>query len=451
MRYFFFITVAKGGKNKLVPLPYQKGADGIAIDTNLNTQVATNSKMLRMEYPIGTVFCSTLCELNCGSTLTPYYRCGQIYPMLPPGSTFIGGFEPNHEMRQAWKNYQDEHGTAAEPAPEAPKRKKRTLSEPAAAPSAELFGPEKETAPETARAETRKKEEVVDKRPLLEQLRTNPQFNPPTIDKEGFYVDPKNWYFIVRNIKQKINTLLTGPSGTGKTELVMLAAKKLGIPCHVYDMGAMHDAISTLLGTHRLTGGSSKFDYARFTQQIQEPCVILLDELSRAPVTTNNILFPCLDSRRRLDVEIASSFEGEGPRSIQVHPDCVFFATANLNGNGSEYSGVNELDRALSGRFIPLELDYMPADNETTVLMKRTGITSADAANIIKVAQTVRNLYAKEELTTTISTRETLACARLVADGWTTHEALEMVFLPLFNGTRTDGERSVVLKSFGKL
>jgi nitric oxide reductase NorQ protein len=237
--------------------------------------------------------------------------------------------------------------------------------------------------------------------------------------------------------------MMVGPSGTGKTELVLLACKKLGLECNVYDMGSMYDPVSGLLGVHRLQkGGESVFDYAKFTQDIQKPGVILLDELSRAPVTTNNILFPCLDSRRMLPVEMAG---GEDLRSIAVHPECVFVATANV---GAEYTGTMSLDRALVGRFFPLELDYMPLECEVQVLTKRCGILPADAENIANVAGTVRSLYGKQEISCTISTRETLAAARLVADGWTSLEAMELTFLPLFEGTRTEGERGVVAKIF---
>ena len=184
------------------------------------------------------------------------------------------------------------------------------------------------------------------------------------------------------------------------------------------------------------------FDYAKFTQDIQKPGVILLDELSRAPLGTTNILFPCLDSRRQLPVEMAG---GNDVRSISVHPDCIFIATANV---GSEYTGTMSMDRALIGRFFSIELEYMPCTEEAKVLTKRYGINANDAANIVAVAETVRSLYGKQELSCSISTRETLAAASLVADGWTALDAMELSFLPLFEGTRTDGERSIVAKIF---
>ena len=99
---------------------------------------------------------------------------------------------------------------------------------------------------------------------------------------------------------------------------------------------------------------------------------------------TNNILFPCLDSRRELPLAIAVF---EGPRSVKVHPDCVFIATANI---GSEYSGTQEIDAALMNRFLPLKVDYMPARNEIEVLKNRCKISEDDATIIVKFANEMR-------------------------------------------------------------
>ena len=211
---------------------------------------------------------------------------------------------------------------------------------------------------------------------------------------------------------------------------------------NIYNMGTMIDPISGLLGVHRLVQGGSVFDYAKFTEDIQKPGVILLDELSRAPLSANNILFPCLDSRRELPVDIAG---GNALRNIEVHPDCVFIATANI---GAEYTGTSQMDRALVDRLFPLEIEYMDEDNETKVLAKRCGIDTSEAKIIVETARTVRNLYQKGELSSTVSTRETLGAGKMVSDGWSVLEALERCFLPFFEGTKTEGERGVVYKTF---
>ena len=403
-KYYFFKTVRIESRPRLRPLPGQT-CEGGFIDPSLNVQA---DSIMRGSYPIGTVFGSASIEPRTHSS-TPFYSAGPIFPMgLSLGEYIVPSHIPPQEMTEAWNSFE----RVEEP-------KESTIS---------LFTDSGEAATPST---------------LLGQLKADKSLSVPTIRKDGFFISQKDWYLLVRNIRSKVNTLLIGASGTGKTEMVMLACRKLGIRCSVYDMGSMHDPVSGLLGVHRLQqGGVSVFDYAKFTQDIQQPGVILLDELSRAPATTNNILFPCLDSRRELPVEIAG---GKDTRSIKVHPECVFIATANV---GAEYTGTMSMDRALVGRFFPMELQYMPAKEEADVLSKRCGIQSTDAANIVAVATTVRSLYEKQELSCSLSTRETLMAARLVSDGWSALEAMETAFLPLFEGSRTDGERSVVSKIF---
>lgn len=90
----------------------------------------------------------------------------------------------------------------------------------------------------------------------------------------------------------------------------------------------------------------------------------------------------------------------------------------------------------------------MPNSAEVDVLVNRTGIAEKDSKVIVKVAGTIRDLFRKGELSASISTRETLCVAELVADGFSTVEALEMAVLPHFEGTATEGERSVVRSCF---
>ena len=408
MKYYFFKTVRDGSRNRLNPLPFQVAADGSQIIQKLNTQVAAGGMKLREAYPIGTIFCSSMCELSSRAG-TPYYCAGDIYPILEGNSNYDFSLPtPTKEMLDAYDEY------------------KQAAKQEAAS---NLFaGQNTPAAPK--------------KLSLLDKIRSDKRYAVPQIDKDGFFVRDEDWYLLIRNILTKTSTMLTGPSGSGKTELVSLAAKKLGLEVNIYNMGTMIDPISGLLGVHRLVQGGSVFDYAKFTEDIQKPGVILLDELSRAPLSANNILFPCLDSRRELPVDIAG---GNALRNIEVHPDCVFIATANI---GAEYTGTSQMDRALVDRLFTLEIEYMDEDNETKVLAKRCGIDTSEAKIIVETARTVRNLYMKGELSSTVSTRETLGAGKMVSDGWSVLEALERCFLPFFEGTKTEGERGVVYKTF---
>ena len=401
---YLFRTVMDGGRSRLRPMPHQTDPSGKGIITDLNVQADT---AVRSAYPVGTVFASETLEMRTRS-VTPFYAAGDIFPVSVDRKDLMDTrHAPTTEMVEAYNAYITNHREVA--------------------PEKQAAG----TAPSGAAAS----------RPLtlLDKIRRNPRFAVPTIEDDGFWVSEDNWYLLLVNLLQQENTLFTGPSGTGKTELVLTACRKLGLPCHVYDMGSMYDPISEMLGVHRIApDGSSVFDYASFTQDIRQEGVILLDELSRATPAVNNILLPCLDSRRSLPVEMAGT---KDCRTIPVHPKCRFVATANI---GAEYTGTNTMDRALMDRFFPVELTYMPADQEVAVLMKRYGIPKADALNIVKTAGTVRSNHAKEELGTTLSTRETLRAARMVAAGYPAVAAMELTYLPLFEGTKAEGERSIV-------
>lgn len=396
--FYFLKTHPFGSENKLRCLPGQKDEKGNELNVLLNTQA---DSLMRKSYPIGTVFATDRLVLNTKHG-TEYYAAGSLYPVGLNMDQYVDVMHyPTKEMQDAYVDYQNSKTASDE-------QQKETS---AAAPIGSL------------------RERLLKKH------------SKPTIAKNGFYIKDINWHLILRNISQKVNTMMIGPTGTGKTELVMLAAKSMGLPCRVFDMGSMYDPISGMLGVHRLQkGGESVFDYAEFTKAVSQPGVILLDELSRAPVTTLNILFPCLDSRKTLPVEMAG---GNGLRSIKVHPDCVFFATANI---GAEYTGTMSMDRALVDRFMPLELDYIPEVEEKKVLMAKYNIKSDDAKNIAKTADQIRNLAKKQDISTPVSTRHTLSVAALVQDGWTALEAMEMIFLPLYEGTMSEGERSIVSK-----
>ena len=277
---------------------------------------------------------------------------------------------------------------------------------------------------------------------LFESIVSDKTLTAPTSKDDGFFITDDDWRILVRNIKEHVNTLIIGETGCGKTSVVKEVCQRMGLKLHIFDMGSMIDPISSLLGVHRLVKGGSVFDYAKFTKVIQEPCVILFDELSRASLASMNILFPCLDDRRTLTVEVAGS---DDIREIKVHPEVTFMATANV---GVEYSGTNSMDRALVNRFFPLELGCIPANEESTVLINRTGVDKKTSDLIVKIADNIRSLCKnKQELSTSLSIRETLMVARLVSDGWDLGKAMELIYLPLYEGTKSNGERSTVYKT----
>lgn len=150
------------------------------------------------------------------------------------------------------------------------------------------------------------------------------------------------------------------------------------------------------------------------------------------PATALNILFPVLDHRRTLPVEIAGS---KDIREIPIHPEVCFISTCNI---GIEYTGTSTLDKALTNRFFPIEFDYLDPSIETKVLIKKCDISRNDASIISSIADSIRKLKASSDLETAISTRETLMIGDLVHDGWELTTAIKTILLPLYGKDERD-------------
>ena len=268
---------------------------------------------------------------------------------------------------------------------------------------------------------------------LIDQLMANKKNARPK-DKDGFHVDELTWKILVRNLHQHKPTVLTGPTGSGKTELIRMLCERTGTPLTIIPMGTITDPVEQLIGKMDLdpSTNGTKFDWADFALAIQRPGVILLDEINRCPRNGTNILFSVLDGTATL---VASGAKSTDQRNIKVNPECVFFATANL---GFEYTGTSQMDIALWNRFFCVELDYLDVKAETKILQVRTGIEEDDARNISLIAANIRKSQRSGTLEHGVSTRETIMCAEAVRDGFEIEEALEFCFLPNFEKGATD-------------
>lgn len=278
---------------------------------------------------------------------------------------------------------------------------------------------------------------------MLDALKTDPKYLKPSVD-DGFVIDDTTWNMLLAQVYGHVNTILVGPTGTGKTELIITMCKKLGLEYTLIQMGGISDVYEHLvLGKDLANNGTETVDiWSPFALAIQKPGVVILDEVNRIPKNGTNALFNVLDNMREL---AAPTAKDPAKKVIKVHPECTIFATANL---GSGYTGTKQLDQAFENRFTPIEVGYLKSDQESTLLRNRWGIPSADAKNIVFIANKIRDCAAKSELERAISTRETLDCARLVNFGFSCKEAMEARFLPLFdegnNGVDDTSERAKV-------
>lgn len=236
-----------------------------------------------------------------------------------------------------------------------------------------------------------------------------------------FKIEKGTFEILKRNIEKGVNTLLIGATGTGKTEIVANLAAALNLPITIFDMGTMSDPVMGLIGTHVITvkdgKTQSEFKRSRFSEVIQNPGIVLLDEISRASAAANNLLFPVLDFRKELSMEYA--FENTAP--VKVHPNCVFFATANM---GSQYTGAHKLDRALQDRFMPIEVDSLNV-TDTKDAMKKAfpGVTKTLVDKCVKIYSDINKEHDEFKIGFNLSIRHLKIVLGLVEDGFTIYDS----------------------------
>lgn len=238
---------------------------------------------------------------------------------------------------------------------------------------------------------------------------------------EAFKVERGLYEILKRNLTKNINTLLIGETGCGKTEVVAHIAKDLGLTLNIMDMGTMTDPISGLIGIHTVTivdgKTTSTFRKSRFSELIQKPGIILLDELSRASAQANNLLFPCLDFRRQLSMEYC--FEDQTP--IQVHPNCVFIATANL---GSQYTGTHKIDRALLDRFMTIRVNTPDStDIKDSLKTSYPSVPKKDVNTIVKIYENILQAHNAFKVDFKLSFRHLKYVTAMIQDGFTIYDA----------------------------
>ena len=166
----------------------------------------------------------------------------------------------------------------------------------------------------------------------------------------------KTEYAIELLYRVRQNTLLTGPTGCGKTYLAQKIAKKLDLECVVISVAAGL-AQEDLIGK-RLPNSTSVFEYfmSEFVRLYKFGGVFVADEMDAADPEIILVLNNALAG----DHFTVDSVE-VGERKVNRHKDFVMVATTNtLSGADEIHTARQQLDGATLSRFRAgiIEMDY---------------------------------------------------------------------------------------------
>jgi nitric oxide reductase NorQ protein len=237
---------------------------------------------------------------------------------------------------------------------------------------------------------------------------------------ENQYIDWNNSMQILNKAYDAgLFVLIIGPKGTGKTSLVRDFAKNRDLDLESINF-SLRTRESHLVGTKTLTEGTVRFDEGLLIKSMREGNMLYLDEINSAEADVLLRLDEALDDRRQI---VLKESTGEVIKAKEN-----WFVVATINP--LTHSGTKELPPQILSRFpVRIRLEYPPEDIELKIIKKHTsGEHESEIIQAIKLANTLRQAAAVEELFYSPSLRETIAFGKLLDKEMSSKEAANFVF-----------------------
>lgn len=216
--------------------------------------------------------------------------------------------------------------------------------------------------------------------------------------------------------ENRLPLLLKGPTGCGKTRFVAHMAAKLGRQLHTV---ACHDDLSAadLIGRYLLKGGETVWVDGPLTRAVREGAICYLDEVVEARKDVTVVVHPLTDDRRILPIDRTGE-EIEAPDG--------FMLVASYNPG---YQNIlKTLKPSTRQRFLSLQFDFPPPDQEAEIVMRESNISQDRAKLLVRLAGKLRGLKG-QDLEEGISTRLIVYAATLIAQGMPVERAIHAAMI----------------------
>ena len=238
--------------------------------------------------------------------------------------------------------------------------------------------------------------------------------------KELEYLDWNNSIQIMdKAYEAGLFVIIIGPKGTGKTSLVRDFAKRKNVNLESINF-SLRTRESHLVGTKTLTDGTVSFDEGILIKSMRGGDMLYLDEINSAEADVLLRLDEALDDRRQI---VLKESTGEVIKAKEN-----WFVVSTINP--LTHSGTKELPPQLLSRFpVRIRLEYPPENIELEIIKKYvSGEHESEIIQAIKLANTLRQAAAVEELFYSPSLRETIAFGKLLDKGMSSKKAADIVF-----------------------
>ncbi len=225
-------------------------------------------------------------------------------------------------------------------------------------------------------------------------------------------------------------TLLTGPTGAGKTSIIEQACARLNLP--VYRVNHNSElTVADIVGQWVLRGKEMLWQDGFLTKAMREGAVYICDEWDVADPGVAMTYQAVLEGKPLTITETAEV--------IEPNEKFRFFATSNTLGQGdgsSLYNGTQPQNFAQLDRMTMVEfVNYPTRAQEKKIIENKTGLSDKEALDkITRFAKLIRDAFIKEEIMVTMSTRTVVNIVRKMAKFGDIKRAYEIGFINKLTG-----------------
>ena len=215
---------------------------------------------------------------------------------------------------------------------------------------------------------------------------------------------------------ERLPVMIKGPTGCGKSRFVEHMAWRLGKP--LITVACNEDmTASDLVGRYLLDNEGTRWLDGPLTTAARIGAICYLDEVVEARQDTTVVIHPLTDHRRALPLDKKGEVVG-------AHEDFQLV----ISYNPGYQNLMKDLKQSTKQRFSALDFDYAPAELEASIIARETGIDETQAASLVKIGKTARNLKG-HGLDEGISTRLLVYAARLMNRGIKPRAACRMALV----------------------
>jgi nitric oxide reductase NorQ protein len=210
--------------------------------------------------------------------------------------------------------------------------------------------------------------------------------------------------------------MLKGPTGCGKTRFVEHMAWRLGRPLVTV---ACHDDLTAadLVGRFLVRDDATVWQDGPLTRAVREGAICYLDEVVEARQDTTVVIHPLADHRRMLPIDKTGEL-------IEADPGFQLV----ISYNPSYQHALKDLKPSTRQRFISLEFDFPPEEQEARIVAHEAGMSAADARALVQLARRLRGLRDRG-LAEVPSTRLLVAAGQLIASGIDARRACDVAIV----------------------